>query len=68
MHSMYGLAWTRSMTGLADWRVGGDATRGQPAPKKEAGSEPDRPLMEDSYYSLFALLVFGAPCRGQGTG
>lgn len=52
MHSMYGLAWTRSMTGLADWRVGGDATRGRPAPKKEAGSEPDRPLMEDSYYSL----------------
>lgn len=37
MHSMYGLAWTRSMTGLADWRVGGDATRGRPA-GPQAGS------------------------------
>lgn len=31
---VYGLAWTRSMTELADWRVGGDATRGRAAPKQ----------------------------------
>lgn len=37
---------------------------GRPAPKQEAGSEPDWRLMEDS----FALLVLGLLVEGQGDG